>query len=190
MKSVIKGELDRQPLYGTHSRFFGQNKNLPFTIYGDNLVLCPGAVVYAGTKLGNHVFIGDNASIRENCIIGDNVMIGRNVTIEPNTIIGDGTKIQTGTHITGDCFIGNDVFIGPEVTTMNDKYMDDPTKKTKIKGPHIGNKVKIGGNATILPGVIIGAEAVIGAGSVITKDVPPGVTIVGNPGKIIKWRYK
>jgi len=157
MKTVIKGELHRQPLYGPNSIFFGQSQNLPLTKYGEYIIVCPGAVIYAGTVIGSKVFIGDNASIREKCIIGDNVTIGRNVMIEQSTVIGNGTKIQTGAYITGNCFIGNDVFIGPEVVTTNDKYMDDPTKKTKLEGPYIGNKARIGANTTILPGVVIGS---------------------------------
>ncbi len=111
-------------------------------------------------------------------------MIGRNVTVECNTKIGEGTKVQTAAHITGDCIIGKNCFIGPEVTTMNDLYMG--AKETEMQGPILEDGVLIGGNATLLPGVRIGENSVVGAGSVVTKDIPANQVWVGNPAKYLK----
>ena len=108
------------------------------------------------------------------------------VTVECNTKIGKRSKIQTAAHITGDCIIGDDVFVGPEVTTMNDLYMG--ARETEMKGPIIEDGALIGGNATLLPGVRIGKNAVVGAGSVVTKDVPANEVWVGNPARKIKMR--
>ena len=151
---------------------------LPDTIIGDDTIVCSNAVIYAGTTIGHHCFIADGASIREGVTIGHHTLIGRNVTIENDTIIGDHVMIQTAAHITGNCILEDHVFIGPEVCTMNDKYMG--LKPTHLQGPHIRKQAVIGGNATILPGVVIGPHVVIGAGSVVTKDVEEG-TWVGNP---------
>lgn len=178
--------LNKQPVYGPNSLYAGQSKQLSDTIIGDGCILCTFSVIYAGTKLGKKVFVADSASIRENVEIGDEAVIGRSVTIECNTKIGNRTKIQTGAHITADCIIGDDCFIGPEVCTMNDKYMG--VKQIKMEGPIIGNGVLIGGNATILPGIKIGDRAVIGAGSVITKDIPADEVWLGNPAKCIMRR--
>ena len=176
--------LNKQPVFGPNSLFAGQKKELPQTEIGDGSIICTYAVIYAGTKIGKKVFIADGASIRENVVIGDNAMIGRNVTIECNTKIGEGTKIQTAAHITGDCIIGKNCFIGPEATTMNDLYMG--AKEIEMKGPILGDGVLIGANATLLAGVKVGDNSVVGAGSVVTKDVPPNEVWVGNPAKFLK----
>ncbi len=176
--------LSKQPVFGPSSLFVGQEKDFPPTEIGEGSIICTYAVIYAGTKIGKKVFVADGASIRENVVIGDNVMVGRNVTIENNSTIGDGTKIQTGAHITGECIIGKNCFIGGEVSTTNDFFMG--AKEAKMKGPILEDGVLIGSNATLLPGVRIGENSVVGAGSVLTKDVPPNEVWVGNPAKFLK----
>lgn len=183
-KNVI---LNKQPVFGPTSHFAGKEKELPPTIIGESSIICSFAVIYAGTTLGKQVFVADGASIRENVQIGDNTIIGRNVTIELNTKIGSRTKIQTSAHITGDCIIGDDVFIGPEACTMNDTYMGAKDDLT-MTGPILEDGCLVGGNSTILPGIRIGKNAVVGAGAVVTKDVPPNEIWVGNPAKFIKMR--
>ncbi|MHA1777608.1 MAG: N-acetyltransferase [Promethearchaeia archaeon] len=178
--------LNKQPVYGPNSHFAGQERTLPPTEIGEGSIICSQAVVYAGTKIGKKVFVADGASIRENVVIDDMAIIGRMVTVECNTKIGKRSKIQTAAHITGDCIIGDDVFVGPEVTTMNDLYMG--ARETEMKGPIIEDGALIGGNATLLPGVRIGKNAVVGAGSVVTKDVPANEVWVGNPARKIKMR--
>jgi acetyltransferase-like isoleucine patch superfamily enzyme len=136
-------------------------------------------VVYAGTELGEGVMIGDLASVREKTSIGPSTVIGRSATVECRTRIGSRCLIQTGAYITADMVIEDDVFIGPEVSTSNDKYMS--RKPYALAGPHIKERASIGNNATLLPGVTIGRQAVVGAGSVVTKDVPDNSTVVGVP---------
>ena len=184
--SVIQQDviLSKQPIYSPSSHFFGQEKNLPDTIIGENCIICAHAVIYAGTVLGNRVYIADGANIREGCDIGDDTIIGRYVTVENNTKIGKKCKIQTGAYITGECIIENFVFVGPEACTTNDKYMQ--TTDRKMKGPTFKEHCRVGGNATILAEVTIGKNSVVGAGSVVTKDVPDGEIWVGNPAKFLK----
>lgn len=182
-KAVIDGELHIQPAYSVNSRFFGKNKKLPLTKYGKFIIVRRGASIYAGVQIGNYCFIGDNASIRENVTIGDHCIIGRNVTIEPNTWIGNEVVVQTGAHLTGDMIIEDGCFIGPEVCTMNDKYMG--LIDIEMKGPWIMKGASIGGNATLLPGIKVGRGAIVGAGSVVTKDVKANEIVVGNPAKFI-----
>ena len=176
--------LSKQPIYSPSSHFFGQEKNLPDTVLGENCIICAQAIIYAGTVLGDRVYVADGANIREGCEIGDDTIIGRYVTVENNTKIGKKCKIQTGAYITGECIIEDYVFVGPEASTTNDKYMQ--TTDRKMKGPTFREHCRVGGNATILGGVIIGKNSVVGAGSVVTKDVPDGEIWVGNPAKFLK----
>ncbi|MCF2848673.1 N-acetyltransferase [Pseudoalteromonas sp. ACER1] len=117
--------------------------------------------------------IGSNCNICSHCLIENDVFIGNNVTIKSGVQIWDGIEIQ------------DNVFIGPNVTFTNDlnprsKCYPDNFLKTKVcKG------ASIGANATILPGIIIGEGAMVGAGSVVVKDVPANTTVVGNPAKEI-----
>ena len=154
------------------------------TIIGDGTFIGALCSIYATTQIGKECLIGDLASIREGCSIDDFTIVGRSVTVECNTKIGKYVKIQTACHITADMIIEDYVFFGPEVTTMNDKYMGRIDES--FNGPHVKRGVRVGGNATILPGVIIGEDAVIGAGAVVTKDIPSHVVAFGVPAKPVK----
>ena len=151
---------------------------------GNNCIVGVNAIIYAGTKIENDTMVGDLASIRENNFIGNKTIIGRLVMVEPNTKIGNRTKIQTGTHITGDAIIEDNVFFGDEVSTTNDNSMGR-AKNRVYKGPHIKKGARIGSNSTLLPGVVIGKEAVVAAGAVVTKDVPDRKIVVGVPARVI-----
>ena len=114
--------------------------------------------------------------------LGDNILIGRGTLVEPDVVVKDNTRIQAMCYITNGVRIGYGVFIGPGVVTTNDpdlgRHPDRPNLMTSIM-----HGARIGANTTILPGVTIGEEAVIGAGSVVTKDVPPGEWWWGNPAR-------
>lgn len=137
--------------------------------------------IYCGSYLSKNSFIGDHASIRERVSIGEGSVIGRGAMIELNTTIGKSCTIQTLAYVTGDTTIEDNVFIGPCVSMSNDKYMG--AKNYELKGPHIKENAKIGNNATLLPNVTIGRNAIIGAGSVVTKDISDGETVVGVPAR-------
>jgi len=151
---------------------------------GSGTLIGTGSVVYGGTEIGKQCFIGDLASIREKCKIHEFVIIGRAVTIEYETEIMSYTKIQTACHLTGNLTIGRYVFFGPEVCTLNDKYMD--TMEYNYKGATVKDGATVGSNASLLSAITIGIDAVIGAGAVVTKDVPDRQVWVGNPAKYIK----
>lgn len=153
---------------------------------GNNAIVRSFTTIYAGSKIGNNFATGQNVSIRENNIIGNNVSIGSSSTIEFENIIGDGTHIHSG------CFlemvkVGKDVFVGPNVVFTDDPHpMKCPHYKECRGGPILEDMVKVGANCTILPGVRIGKNSLIGAGSVVTKDVPPNCVYAGNPARFIK----
>lgn len=178
--------LGKRPRASTMSKIKIQDDYDPLRIEEDCLV-GTSVIIYCGTKIGKKCLIGDLASIRENCLIDDYTIIGSAVTINVNTRIGKYTKIQTGCHITGNMIIEDHVFFGPEATTMNDAYMGrtDGSVDQRI-GPTIKSGARIGSNATIMAKITIGRDAVVGAGSVVTKDVADGKVAVGVPAREIK----
>jgi UDP-2-acetamido-3-amino-2,3-dideoxy-glucuronate N-acetyltransferase len=125
-------------------------------------------VVLPGAK------IGKNCNICSHCFIENKVVIGDNVTIKNGVQIWDGVEIES------------DVFIGPNVTFTNDVYPRSRNQNFKIIPTKVNRGASLGANSTILPGVTIGEGALIGAGSVVTNDVPPFSVVVGNPARIIK----
>ncbi len=156
-------------------------------IIGSECILCPGVVLYAGTKIGNKSLLGDYCSIREECVVGDHCIISRNVSVNYNTVIGNYTKIMDNTHITGDMVIGNHVFISVLVATTNDNTMGREEYDEKhVKGAVIEDYVTIGAAANILPMVRIGKNAIVGAGAVVTKSVPENKVVMGIPAKVIR----
>ncbi|WP_128893688.1 acyltransferase [Longirhabdus pacifica] len=150
---------------------------------GANTTIGCSCVLYAGSEIGKDVFIGDLASIREKVQVGETTVIGRSVHIELHTMIGSNVVLQTGCYVTGDTVIENNVFVGPCVSMSNDKYMGKRT--IAYGGPTICEGAAIGNNATLLPGITIGRESIVGAGAVVTKHVPAQSVYVGNPAKSI-----
>lgn len=129
--------------------------------------------------------IGKGTSIWQFCVILPDARIGRDCNIashcfiENDVIIGDRVTIKCGVQIWDGMRIGDDVFIGPNATFCNDRYPKSRNRDWKLEGVRICGKASIGANATILPGVVIGEGAMIGAGSLVTRDVPPNAIIKG-----------
>lgn len=159
-------------------------KALDPLIIEDDVTIGCNCVIYRHVNLKSRVYVGDLASIREQVTVGEDSIVGRNAIVETNTTIGKCVTIQTGCYITADMIIEDEVFIGPCCSSSNDKYMG--IGNFKHQGPVIKRGAKIGNNATLLPAITIGEHAIVGAGSVVTKDVPANKTVVGNPGRIIK----
>jgi acetyltransferase-like isoleucine patch superfamily enzyme len=147
----------------------------------------PHAVVYYDVEIGDHTLIGDGVSIREQCRIGSYCVIGRYVTINYNTIIGNKTKIMDLSHVTGNCSIGNDVFISMGVSMANDNEIGRLAYAgERVVGPLIKDCAAIGMAAILLPSVVIGNGAIVGAGAVVTKDVEPDTVVMGIPAKFVR----
>ncbi|MFC1782476.1 DapH/DapD/GlmU-related protein [Planctomycetota bacterium] len=153
-------------------------------IIGSNCSIGPHVILFYDVVIGENTLLGDGASIREQCRIGSHCIISRYVTINYNTRIGDRTKIMDLTHVTGNCFIGNDVFISTIVGMTNDNLIGlGGYDEQRIKGPTIEDGAVIGAGATLLPGVVIGKKAMVGAGSVLTKNVPEHTVWYGVPAQ-------
>lgn len=155
-------------------------------IIGKNATIRSFTTIYSGSKIGDFLSTGQNVSIREDNKIGDNVSIGTCSTVEFGNFIGDGTRIHSG------CFlemakIGMDVFIGPNTVLIDDPHpMKCPYYKKCRGGVIIEDMAKIGANSTILAGVKIGKNSLIGAGSVVVDDIPPDEVHAGSPARFIK----
>ncbi len=160
----------------------GSSDNGTVTI-GTNALIRSGSVVYSGVKIGSNLRTGHHVVIRENTVIGNNVLLGTHTVVDGNCRIGDNVSAQTNVYITAHAVIEDDVFLGPCSTTTNDKYMQ---YGAQLKGPIIMKGARIGANATILPGVTVKSNAIVGAGAVVTKDVEEGDTVVGNPAHSLK----
>jgi acetyltransferase-like isoleucine patch superfamily enzyme len=138
-------------------------------VTGADVEIAPTASVW------NYVVIGDNSKIGEATTIGSFCDIGKNV------IIGKNCSIQAHVTISNGCILGDNVFIAPNSSLLNDKY----PKSTFMTPPVIKDGAQIGGGVTILPDVTVGEQAVVGGGSVVTKNVPPKTVIAGVPAKTV-----
>jgi acetyltransferase-like isoleucine patch superfamily enzyme len=156
-------------------------------VLGEGTVVSSGAIVFAGTRIGARAIVGDQACVRERCEIGDDVVIGRGSLVENDTRVGPLTRIQAGAYVTAYSTLEEQVFIAPCVVTTNDDFMGRTERRHALtKGPTIRRGARIGGGAVLCPGVEIGEEAFVGAGAVVTKDVPPRVVVVGNPARVLR----
>jgi acetyltransferase-like isoleucine patch superfamily enzyme len=150
---------------------------------GKDCTIRSGTVIYSGVKIGDNFRSGHNVLIRENTKIGDNVLVGTSSVIDGDCKIGNNVSIQTGVYITRYTTIEDGVFLGPFCVTTNDKYMK---YGVTLKGPVIKQRARIGANATIMPGITIGENAVVGAGAVVTKNVKPSEIVAGIPARVIE----
>lgn len=139
-------------------------------------------------KLGANVKVWHFAVILDDVEIGDNVSIGSHCEIGRGCKIGNNSRIGKGVFLPPKTVIGNDVFIGPGVYMADDKYPVVNNPDYNAQPPIIESEASIGLGAVILPGIRIGFAAKVGAGAVVTKDVPPYTTVVGVPADDIRLR--
>jgi acetyltransferase-like isoleucine patch superfamily enzyme len=177
--------VGKQPTLSPRST--AAREELPPLELGPGTIVSTGAVVFAGTSIGERVIVGDQSCVRERCSIGDDVVIGRGALVENDTAIGARSKIQAEAYVTAYSTLEDDVFIAPCVVTTNDNFMGRTEKRHALRrGPTIRRGARIGGAVILLPGIEIGEEAFVGAGAVVLKDVPPRAVVVGNPARQIR----
>ncbi len=185
VKVLENAVVGKQPSLSPRST--AKRDPLPPTEIGDGTIVSTGAVVFAGSRIGARVVLGDQSCVRERVQVGDDVVLGRGSLIENDTTIGARTKIQAEAYITAYSLLEDDVFIAPCVVTTNDNFMGRTERRhDQIKGPTIRHGARIGGGAIICPAVEIGEEAFVGAGAVVTKDFPARMLVVGNPARVIR----
>lgn len=140
-------------------------------------------------KIGKDTCIWQFVVVLPNATIGSNVNICANCFIENNVVIGDRVTIKSGVQLWDGLYIEDDVFIGPNVTFTNDKFPRSKIYPEKYLKTYIRKGASIGANATVLPGVTVGMHAMIGAGAVITRDIPPYAIVSGNPARIVGYTH-
>ncbi|WP_336667256.1 acyltransferase [Enterobacter mori] len=138
-------------------------------------------------KIGEGTSIWQFVVIMENAVIGKNCNICANSLIENDVVIGNNVTVKSGVYIWDGVELEDNVFIGPCVAFTNDKRPRSKAYPEQFMKTMVRKGASVGANATILPGIEIGEKAIVGAGSVVTKDVPPFAVVVGNPAKIIEW---
>ena len=149
--------------------------------YGNYCVISDDAEIGDGTRIGNFVLIRDKTRIGKACTIGSYV------DIEGDVRIGDFVSLQSGCHITRGVIIEDAVFFGPRVVTMNDKQISYRRASVPFVplAPRILHGARVGGGSILCPGTTVGENALVGAGSVVTKDVPDRAIVIGNPARVI-----
>jgi acetyltransferase-like isoleucine patch superfamily enzyme len=150
-------------------------------VLGAGARLRSGTVLYDGSTIGRRLETGHGVVIREGCEIGDDVSVWSNSVIDYGCRIGNRVKIHCNCYVAQYTELEDDVFLAPGVTVANDLYPGDRRSAQRMAGPKVGAGAQIGVNVTILPFVRIGAGALIGAGSVVTRDIPAAVVAFGNP---------
>jgi acetyltransferase-like isoleucine patch superfamily enzyme len=155
-------------------------------VIGDNAKVRTGSIIYAGSRIGSNLDCGHNVVIREENKIGDGFSIWSNSVIDYGCTIGSNVKIHCNVYVAQFTSIEDDAFLAPGVIIANDPH---PVCGDCMKGPTIGKGARIGVNVTILPRVEIGERSLIGAGSVVTKDVPAETVVAGNPARVIGSIY-
>jgi len=155
---------------------------MPIT-QGQHCVIFDDVQIGEGTRIGNFVFIRSNTQIGIVCTVGSYV------DIEGDVVIGNHVSLQSGVYITRGVIVEDEVFCGPRVITMNDKRMAyrRPNLTFVRAAPRILRAARVGGGSVLMPGITIGENALVGSGTVVTKDVPDKAIVVGNPARVIGW---
>jgi acetyltransferase-like isoleucine patch superfamily enzyme len=187
-EDVVVGDyavVGKQPVLGPRST--AEREELPPPVVGDGTSILAGAIVFAGTRLGEGVIVGDQACVRERCALGEQVVVGRGAFVENDVTVGARTKIQANAYVTAYSRLEEDVFIAPCVITANDNFMGRTEKRHALRqGPTVRRGARVGAGAVLLPGIEVGEEAFVGAGAVVLQDVPPRAVVVGNPARQIR----
>jgi len=147
----------------------------------------PSAEVSSEATIGEGSRIWHWAQIREGARVGQNCVVGKDVYVDATVVVGDDCKVENFASIYRGVTIGNRVFVGPHVCFTNDTYPRAVSPEWKVLPTKVENGASIGANATILCGLTIGRNAMVAAGAVVTKDVPPHALVAGVPAKIIGW---
>lgn len=151
-----------------------------------DVTVCCGAVVYAGARVCAGAIIGDQSQVRERATIGSGSVVGRGSSVDFDARIGARVLIQTGVYVTGGSIVEDDVFLGPGVTTTNDHAMGRHARGEPLLGPVFRRACRVGGGAVICPGVVIGEEAFVAAGAVVTRDVGERQVVIGVPARVVR----
>ena len=177
--------IGKRPMRAANSAVTKDEELEPCRV-ADGCIIGASVVIYRGADIGESVMIADLATVREHVGIGRKTIVGRGVAIENKCTIGKYCKLETNVYVTALSEIGDRAFLAPGVITTNDNFVG----RTEERKEHFGGVVvkkagRIGANATILPGKVIGEDALVAAGAIVTKDVADGKIVRGAPAREI-----
>jgi acetyltransferase-like isoleucine patch superfamily enzyme len=157
-------------------------------VIGGTAVLRSGTVVYEGSRIGDHFQTGHNVVIREQNEIGDGVQVWSNSVIDYGCRIGNDVKIHANCYVAQFTVIEDGCFLAPGVMIANDPHPGCPHAQACMHGPVLERGVQVGAGAVLLPYIRVGAGSLVGAGAVVTADVPPESVVAGNPARVLRHR--
>lgn len=164
-----------------------QEQDLPPLSVGDLCIVGTGVVLYRGAAIDAKVLMADLCTVRENVSIGRGTIVGRGVTVENFCTVGRFCKLESECYLTAYSTLEDRVFVAPGVVTSNDNFVGRTAERFKhFKGVTVRKGGRIGAGSVILPGIEIGEDGLVAAGSVVTRDVPPRTIVLGSPAKA--WR--
>jgi acetyltransferase-like isoleucine patch superfamily enzyme len=175
--------LGKPPKLARHSTARGAVESL---VVEERAVVCCGAIVFAGARLGRGSIVGDQAFVRERAVVGAGSVVGRGSAVDNDVVIGERVRIQTDVYVTAYSVVEDDVFVGPGVVMTNDSTMARHDASYDVRGPVLRRACRVGGAAVLTPGVEIGAEAFVAAGAVVTRDVPARGVVMGVPARVAR----
>ena len=158
--------------------------DLPLSL-GNDALIRSHTVIYAGTQIGDAFQTGHHVLIREHCKVGDKCSVGSGCVVEFSVTIGRGVRLHSQAFVPEYCVIEDGCWIGPGAALTNCKYPESKDAKKNLRGVTLKRGVILGARAIVLPGIVVGEKALIGAGSVVVSDVAPGMVMAGNPARII-----
>jgi len=178
--------LGKLPMRAANSATTKEQELPPLTV-GDTCIVGTGVVLYRGAGIDAKVLMADLCTIRENVTVGRGTIVGRGVTVENFCKVGRYCKLESECYITAYSELEDRVFVAPGVVTSNDNFVGRTAERFKhFKGVTVKRGGRIGAGSVILPGVVIGEDGLVAAGSVVTRDVAPRTIVMGAPAK--KWR--
>jgi acetyltransferase-like isoleucine patch superfamily enzyme len=178
--------LGKRPMRAANSATT-REQELPALTLGDQCIVGTGVVLYRGASIDAKVLMADLCTVRENVSIGRGTIVGRGVTVENVCTIGRYCKLESECYITAYSTLEDRVFVAPGVVTSNDNFVGRTAERFKhFKGVTVRRGGRVGAGSVLLPGVVVGEDALVAAGSVVTRDVPPRTVVMGRPAK--PWR--
>ena len=178
--------LGKRPMRAANSATT-QEQELPALAVGGQSIVGTGVVLYRGAAIGEKVLMADLCTIRENVTVGRGTIVGRGVTVENVCTIGRYCKLESECYITAYSTLEDRVFVAPGVITSNDNFLGRTAERFKhFKGVTVRRGGRIGAGAVLLPGITVGEDGLVAAGSLVTRDVPPRTVVMGRPAKPLR----
>lgn len=175
--------LGKRPRLARHSQARGEVGVLEL---GAGVSVGAGAIVFAGASVAAQAILGDQCFVRERTSIGEGSVIGRGSVLDNDVLVGARVRLQTNVYVTAFTIVEDDVFLGPGVITTNDHTMGRHARGQPLRGPVFRRACRVGGGAVVTPGVVIGEEAFVAAGAVVTRDVGPRQVVMGVPARAVR----